>query len=93
MITGNIVDRADMNGADDLATAELIERARLGHDLDAARTSQVVATSNEARRTLTLGGGDVDPDDIAYATRVDAFDFAMEVRRVDNRLRLGKTLP
>jgi 2-phosphosulfolactate phosphatase len=93
VITGNVADRADLNGADDLATAELIERARLGHDLDAQRTSQVVATSYEARRTLTLGVGDVDPDDITYAARVDAFDFAMEVHRVDNRLRLDKTLP
>ena len=93
VITGNVEDRPDMNGADDQATAELIERARLGHDLDAARTSQVVATSNEARRTLTLGAGDVDPDDIAYATRVDAFDFAMEIHRVDHRLRLDKIHP
>ncbi len=93
VITGNVADRPDMNGADDLVTAELIERARLDLDLDAARTGQVVATSNEARRTLTLGAGDVDPDDIAYATRVDAFDFAMEIHRVDHRLRLDKIHP
>jgi 2-phosphosulfolactate phosphatase len=93
VITGNVQDNPDLNGADDLATAHLIERARLGHDLDADRTSRVVASSDEARRTLTLGEGHVDPDDIVYATRVDAFDFAMEVTRVGDRLRLDKIYP
>ena len=82
-----------MNGTDDLATARLIERARLGAELDAVGTANFVANSQEARRTLTLGHGDVDPDDIVYAPRVDAFDFAMEVQRVGDRLRLDKTYP
>ncbi len=86
VITGDFQD-------DDLATAHLIERARLGCDLDAARTAGLVAASDEATRTLTLGHGHVDPDDIVYATRVDAFDFAMEVRRVGDRLQLDKTYP
>ena len=93
VITGNFEDNPDMNGADDLATAQLIERARLGHDLEADRTARLVAISDEARRTLTLGDGHVDPDDIVYATRVDAFDFAMEVTRVGGRLRLDKKIP
>jgi 2-phosphosulfolactate phosphatase len=93
VITGNFEDRPERNGADDLATAQLIERARLGHDIEAERTSQAVASSDEARRTLTLGSGDSYPEDIIYATRVDAFDFAMEVQRVDNRLRLDKVHP
>jgi 2-phosphosulfolactate phosphatase len=93
VITGNFDDNPDMNGFDDLATAQLIERARLGHDLDANRTAEQVAASDEATRTLTLGDGHVDPDDIAYATRVDAFDFAMEVQRLGVRLRLDKTYP
>lgn len=93
VITGNFEDRPERNGADDLATAQLIERARLGHDLDAAGTSQAITNSDEARRTLTLGNGDSYPEDIIYATRVDAFDFAMEVQRVDNRLRLDKVQP
>jgi len=33
------------------------------------------------RRTLALGAGHVHQSDIAYATRVDKFDFAMELRR------------
>ena len=77
-----------MNGADDLATAQLIERARVGDNLDATRTAQFVAESDEAARTLKLGDGDAHRDDIAYATRVDAFDFAMEVTRIGTRLRL-----
>ena len=86
VITGDFQD-------DDLATAHLIERARLGGDLDARRTAELVAASDEATRTLTLGHGHVDPDDIVYATRGDAFDFAMEVRRVGDRLQLDKTYP
>jgi hypothetical protein len=31
---------------------------------------------------------DVHQDDIAYSVDVDKFDFAMEVERVDTRLRL-----
>ncbi len=93
VITGNFVDDPQMNGVDDLATAQLIERARCGEDVDADGTARFVASSEEARRTLTLGDGHVDTDDIVFATRVDAFDFAMEVTRVDGRLRLDKTYP
>ncbi len=93
VISGNFEDDPDMNGADDLATAQLIDRARLGDAIDADGTSQFVAGSEEAMRTLTLGHGHVDPDDIAYATRVDAFDFAMEVHRIGDRLRLDRTCP
>lgn len=92
VVSGIFEDNPDMNGADDLATAQLIDRARLGDDLDVDSSSQFVAGSEEAMRTLTLGHGHVDPDDIAYATRVDAF-FAMEVRRIGDRLRLDKTYP
>ena len=91
VITGNFEDRPEMNGADDLATAELIERARVGDDLDSARTAAFIAASDEATRTLRLPEGDTHCDDIEYATRVDAFDFAMEVTRVGDLLRLDKT--
>ncbi|HSB85491.1 MAG TPA: 2-phosphosulfolactate phosphatase [Ilumatobacteraceae bacterium] len=91
-ITGRYDDRPS-TGADDLAAAELIERARLGSDLDAARTIELIARSDEATRTLALGQGHSDPDDIVYATRVDAFDFAMEVRRDCDRLRLDQVQP
>jgi len=90
VISGRFEDRVDMQGIDDLATAHLIERARVGIDLDAARTAEFVTNTDEAQRTLALGHGHVDPDDIAYATRVDAFDFAMEVRRAGDHLRLDK---
>ena len=88
VITGRFADAPEWSGDDDLATARLIERARLAEDLDAVRTATYVATSEEARLTLALGPGHVDPDDIAYATRVDAFGFAMEVTRLEGRLRL-----
>ena len=38
--------------------------------------------------TLGLGPGHVDPRDIEYAIRVDAFDFAMEARRSPAGLEL-----
>jgi len=87
VITGRFPDHPD-GGEDDLLTARLIERARLGQPLDAAATADAVARSPEAARTLAVGEGHVDPDDIAYATAVDRFDFAMAVERVDGRCRL-----
>ena len=91
LITGRWPDGGPSSGDDDLATAELIERARLGAPLDAPATASFVANSDEAIKTLRLGDGHVDPDDIAYATQVDAFDFAMEVTRIAGGLRLDRT--
>ena len=81
------------SGADDLATAELIERARCGVALDADATAHLVATSAEAERTLAIGPGHVHPEDIARAIAVDAFDFAMEVTRGPHGLRLDRVPP
>lgn len=91
LITGRFPDAGPSSGDDDLATARLIERARVGAPLDAAATAAFVTHSDEAVKTLQLGDGHVDPDDIVYATRVDAFDFAMEVTRIDEGLRLNVT--
>jgi 2-phosphosulfolactate phosphatase len=90
VITGRFPDHIDgeAGGEDDLLTAELIERARTGRPLEAAATADAVARSQEAERTLAVGDGHVDPEDIAYSTAVDRFDFAMEVERVGGRLRL-----
>lgn len=82
VITGRFPDRPDISGSDDLATARLIERARLGQDLDADRTGREVAASDEAVRTLALGAGHVHPGDIAAAVDIDRFAFAMEVQRL-----------
>ena len=68
-------------GDDDLETARLIERVRIGEPTRAQETAAAVAASREAAVTLALGAGHVDPRDIEYAIRVDAFDFAMEARR------------
>src|SRR5690606_39331228 len=80
-------------GGGDGVTARLSERARRGMELDAERAAIAVASSEEARRTLAVGSGHVHPDDIEYAVRVDRFDFAMEVTRVDGRLRLDAVTP
>ncbi len=92
VITGRFEDDPD-GGGDDVVTARLIERARRGMELDAERAAIAVASSEEARRTLAEGTGHVHPDDIEYAVRVDRFDFAMEVTRVDGRLRLDAVTP
>ena len=84
VVTGRLPDAAEHSGSDDLFTAELIERARVGLPLDAAATAEAVATSEEAAHTMALGPPHVDPDDVAYATRVDLFAFAMEVTHDDD---------
>ena len=81
VITGQFADRPDRPGSDDVLTAELVERARLGEPIHAAETAAAVAASDEAARTLALGPEHVDPRDIELACRVDAFAFAMEVTR------------
>ena len=81
------------SGLDDVATAELIERARRGLPLDAERTARSVADSDEAVRTLAIGPGHVHPQDIERAVDIDAFDFAMEVTRVAEGLRLDRVMP
>ena len=76
------------SGSDDVVVAEFIERARLGVALDAADAARRVSESDEALFTLSLGPDHCHPDDIAYATRVDAFDFAMEATRSAGHVRL-----
>jgi hypothetical protein len=57
LITGRFEDRPDRPGYDDLVTAELIERARLNQDLDAARTARAVAESDEAALSRSSKAG------------------------------------
>lgn len=90
VITGRFPDRPDHQGADDRLTASYIESVRLGERPDPDKVGRLVASSDEARRTLALGPEHVDPDDIAYATDVDRFDFAMEVIRDPLGLRLDR---
>jgi 2-phosphosulfolactate phosphatase len=90
VISGRFPDVAAHSGSDDLFTAELIERARVGLPLDAVATANAVATSQEAAHTMALGPPHVDPDDVVYATRVDVFGFAMEVQRDDRGLALHR---
>jgi len=91
VITGRFEDRPD-RGADDVLTAELIERARVGEPLEAQATAAALLNTEEAARTLLLGAPHVDPCDIELAAAVDAFDFAMEVERTELGLRLVATL-
>jgi 2-phosphosulfolactate phosphatase len=79
---------ADQQGEDDLLTAELVERVRVGEPIAAEATARAVAGSREAEVTLALGPAHVDPRDIELAVRVDAFDFAMEARVVGSSLLL-----
>jgi|SRR5665213_2461632 len=87
VITGRFQDRP-AGGEDDLITAEYIECIRTGREADHLGVAEAVANTSEARRTLALGPDHVDPADVEFATDVDRFDFAMEVERVGERLRL-----
>lgn len=87
VITGRFPNTPE-GGEDDLVTAELIERARLGLPLQIHDTQDAVANSRWAKRLGEMGVEDVHPDDVAYSIDVDRFDFAMEVERVGDRLRL-----
>jgi 2-phosphosulfolactate phosphatase len=80
VITGCFPDRPDDTGDDDRLTADLIERARTGRPLDAHETARRLLDTMEARRTLALGAEHCDPLDIEFASQVDRFDFAMEVK-------------
>jgi 2-phosphosulfolactate phosphatase len=93
VVTGNFDDDPVMTGDDDRATAELIERVRVGQPAESESTAQFVGATLEAERTLALGGADSHPDDIVFATRVDAFSFAMEVERVDGLLKMTASQP
>jgi 2-phosphosulfolactate phosphatase len=93
VLTGHIPERGLASGADDRATAELIERARLRHPLDADRTAREVASSEEAALTLAHGPSSAPPEDIALATQVDRFDFAMEAIRTVDGIRLERREP
>lgn len=79
VITGCIAGRPDHTGDDDRLTADLIERVRTNRPLLAKPIFQRLLETVEARRTLSLGPEDCDPLDLEYASRVDRFDFAMEV--------------
>ena len=90
VITGCFADRPDTTGDDDRLTADFIEQARLGADLDVDATAQALLATKEAARTLALGPDHCDPLDIEFAARIDAFDFAMEVVRDEHGLRLER---
>ncbi len=90
VITGWFADRDDRPGTDDRLTATYIDALRRGDHPGAAAVAAAVTSSDEATHTLALGDGHVDPRDIAYATDVDRFDFAMEVTRDADGLRLDR---
>jgi 2-phosphosulfolactate phosphatase len=87
VITGWLDD--DEFGQDDMATARLIERVRMGLPVQAAETARSVADSREAARTMALGTGHADPADIDLAVQVDVFNFAMQARQTALGLELA----
>jgi 2-phosphosulfolactate phosphatase len=90
VITGRVFEHGALvhDGDEDEVAARYIERARLGLVLDPEQAARKVLESSAARRTLALGAEHVDPEDIVYATAVDAFEFAMEVVSTDRGMRL-----
>jgi 2-phosphosulfolactate phosphatase len=87
VITGRFPDGSD-SGEDDLLTANLIERARRGDPIDAVATAKAVAETPWALQIRDNDNEHVHHLDVRYATDVDLFDFAMEVEREKNQLRL-----
>lgn len=88
VITGRFPDRPDHSGADDILTAETIELLRLREPVDPAAVATNLLATDEAARTLMLGPEHCDPSDIEFAARLDVFDFAMEVERTPDGLRV-----
>lgn len=88
VLTGVFPDRPDASGTDDRLTAEVIEAARRGRPADPVATAAALLATDEAARTSALGPDHFDPADIELASRVDAFDFAMEAVRTDDGIRL-----
>ena len=64
VITGRFPDKPDA-GLDDYLTAEFIEPVRLGRSPSLATVAAAVASSDEAARTLAIGGEHVHTDDIS----------------------------
>jgi 2-phosphosulfolactate phosphatase len=88
VITGHFADEPDHTGADDVLAADTIEHIRLGRSVDARAVAADLLATDEAARTLRLGPEHCDPADIEFASRLDAFDFAMEVHRDLDGLRV-----
>jgi 2-phosphosulfolactate phosphatase len=90
VITGRHRDAPEQSGCglEDEAAAEVIEAERLGHAYDRASIVRRVHESPDAAFTLRLGSEHVHPDDIVYATRIDAFDFCMPVEITPRGLRI-----
>lgn len=80
-VLSGVLPEHGMTGEDDLLTARLVERARRGEPLAAARTAAAVAGSEEAAHTLSLGPEHTPPGDIELCVDVDRWDFAMEASR------------
>jgi 2-phosphosulfolactate phosphatase len=87
VITGRFED-ASSGGEDDLSTAVFIEQIRCGQSFDAGATSNAVRASPWARQVTSMEAKDAHPEDVSFATNIDLFAFAMEVERIDGRLRL-----
>ncbi len=93
VITGLMDHRPERGAADDVLTAEVIEARRVGDPVDTAAVAAALLATDEATLTLALGPEHCDPDDIELASRVDEFDFAMEVERTVDGLRLVRIDP
>lgn len=79
---------ATQSDNDDLRTAQLIERVRVGQPARAVGTATAVRHSREAAAILALGPDHADPRDIELAIDVDAFDFAMEAVHTPEGIQL-----
>ena len=93
VITGRFPDRPDGTGEEDLLASRFIESVRLGIAVEPSTTAAAVLATDDARHTLQLGAEHVHPEDIEHCVRIDHFDFAMEVERTAEGLRLVPRAP
>lgn len=83
---------ADRDGEEDRACAEFIAALLTGdRPVDPAPYSARVPTSTAGQKFLSRANPDLPTADVAFAQVVDRYDFAMTVRREDDRYWLQQT--
>lgn len=83
VITGEWVDR---DGDEDIACADYMEALLQGQDASPKTFARRVRDSDFGRRFQSGTWPHLPIDDLALATRVDCFDFAMQVERDNGHL-------
>lgn len=90
-VTFVITGRSYNGGDEDLACAEYLEELLKGNHPEIKPFVKRVLESSDAFPHLDPAQREFPLSDLDYCTRVDKFDFAMPIRRVDGRLIMHAT--